>query len=71
MDFSHGAFPEASVTAAHHAAPQWAKLRHAERASVLMSCADTLRSNLEALATLLGRLGRCGSYAKAELTMEV
>jgi len=43
---------EASVTAAHRAAPQWAKLRHAERASVLMSCADTLRSNLEALATL-------------------
>ena len=37
------------------------------------SCADTLRSNLEALATLLGRLGRCGSgsYAKAELPMEV
>ena len=27
---------EASVTAAHRAAPQWAKLRHAERASVLM-----------------------------------
>ena len=75
----HGFQPfcaEASVTAAHRAAPQWAKLRHAERASVLMSCADTLRSNLEALATSLGRLGRLGrcgsgSYAKAELPMEV
>ncbi|CAK9049509.1 unnamed protein product [Durusdinium trenchii] len=43
---------EAAVTAAHRAAPGWAQLRHTERASVLMSCADTLRSNLEALATL-------------------
>jgi len=43
---------EASVTAAHRAATSWAKLRHAERQAVLMSCADTLRSNLEALATL-------------------
>eukprot|EP00439_Symbiodinium_sp_Y106_P086522 s171_g33.t3 len=43
---------EAAVVAAARAAPGWAALRHAERAAMLQSCADALRANLEALATL-------------------
>ena len=49
---------EAAVLAAHRASSPWAALRHAERASVLMSCADALRSNLEALATPIGKQNR-------------
>ncbi|CAE7590014.1 Aldh1a3 [Symbiodinium natans] len=43
---------EAAAAAASRAAPGWAALRHTERAAMLQSCADALRANLEALATL-------------------